>query len=828
MPPATEPPLQVVRRGGAGPRKPDCAIHSDSAKSTEMVPCPTYDEIVSRMGKLLEGVERRRTQAKIQEVCISYVLGRCAWFSSCRRIHPFNKSPFLEMYLEWYRAYRQANSAQIQLASSAEYTESAQPVNCIVLEDADQPMVNLPRLKSPRYFAGDFVSPEPCFSGAPLDDDFPSWDSETGCWITPSDSHSWTCGSSSVSSRANSPSWDPQDMDQRKGFTDSWIGGGNPSDIDSSECSTLYSKASHSRELHRVSQFPSIQALEKCERWTNSLRSNQIGSSIAGLEERHHRPRYPDRCKLWLRGQCNWGYACKFVHDDLENTEEPKQEPIGPTWVTTVHDYVKVKLTAGFHVENAATGFETSILLVHGIPNQMTTDELLHLLQPFGTVSDIRMVEKSSLPTKTARVFFSKPEDARSALSGLKSALPTLSPEMPVSASNRNVIFKDGMVVVEWHPPGKTWYAGYSSAADARSAIAQCYAMAWENPVDAQIHKGLPAVGVVTVRFRALPADFNEDGMKLFGTPTSVMWERPKYTNLARAIGVIRGILEEFGPVLSFRVCPPSSRDFKHKAYAQFSSPAAADAARDRLHGICPTFTGKTKIFAYHDKSLEYRIAPETFARTASGVDALKQHIWERYRYNASLFISKHSPVIIELHARELKILGQIKLEFEKVLSGEIVKHDGKVVWDEFFAQSTGIEYLQVLQNQSGGVTIRNEMNTRKIRLFGSRTSRGFIARQIIAKVMELRAQQISFIPLGGRFIADFMSREFRELQHELGPENVVLDLYNRRISVRGGEAIHRKARDFVHKRANTINTPWLWTLLVPCLPLKLLTICDN
>jgi hypothetical protein len=40
-------------------------------------------------------------------------------------------------------------------------------------------------------------------------------------------------------------------------------------------------------------------------------------------EQKHPRPKYNDRCRRWLWGECNLGYMCKFVHEDLEYDDPP-------------------------------------------------------------------------------------------------------------------------------------------------------------------------------------------------------------------------------------------------------------------------------------------------------------------------------------------------------------------------------------------------------------------------------------------------------------------------------------------------------------------------
>ena len=40
-------------------------------------------------------------------------------------------------------------------------------------------------------------------------------------------------------------------------------------------------------------------------------------------EQKHPRPKYNERCRRWLWNECNLGYQCKFVHEDLEYDDSP-------------------------------------------------------------------------------------------------------------------------------------------------------------------------------------------------------------------------------------------------------------------------------------------------------------------------------------------------------------------------------------------------------------------------------------------------------------------------------------------------------------------------
>jgi hypothetical protein len=40
-------------------------------------------------------------------------------------------------------------------------------------------------------------------------------------------------------------------------------------------------------------------------------------------EPKHRRPKINERCRRWLRNECDLGYNCIFVHEDLEYDDVP-------------------------------------------------------------------------------------------------------------------------------------------------------------------------------------------------------------------------------------------------------------------------------------------------------------------------------------------------------------------------------------------------------------------------------------------------------------------------------------------------------------------------
>lgn len=41
-----------------------------------------------------------------------------------------------------------------------------------------------------------------------------------------------------------------------------------------------------------------------------------------GRNHRHPRPKYNELCRRWLRGQCEMGHSCRYIHEDLEYDDD--------------------------------------------------------------------------------------------------------------------------------------------------------------------------------------------------------------------------------------------------------------------------------------------------------------------------------------------------------------------------------------------------------------------------------------------------------------------------------------------------------------------------
>ena len=470
----------------------------------------------------------------------------------------------------------------------------------------------------------------------------------------------------------------------------------------------------------------------------------------------------------------------------------------------TVLEHTKVRLGAGFEVQEITTGFESRWVVLGNILSTVTEKTIRRALKPFGQVDDLRVPATPAAPSMTIKALFSTSLEAMQAVGALNGALlfdRRISARLPVNNTGRgNGTIQDSTVKIEWDVPGKLGFAGYASQAEAEAVVsaANGYTL-HESRIGAIIYEGLPTLGAVNVRFVGLPPSTDAEDLSQFGQPEAVMLERPNYSSLAHAIKGVQGLLDDFGQVLGFEMFPAPYKDGMVRGLAHFSSPSVAHTASHHLNGRRPYFIGKGKLIARHIQTLSYTLPYDAYNKLASDIAWLRRSFWIRGRGAALSVVDRQAerlhdsalPVFVRLSAEDVGELGHLKSEFEKLLHGEKVAQGGKVVWDGFFERPAGSVFLHELERNNPGISIQKSIGRRTITLFGPMLKRRHIRRALLDKIAHIQAQQTRIVPVAGRLIGLFMSPELMNIQKHLGQENIVLNLTRRTLTIRGNDTTY-------------------------------------
>ncbi|KAJ4493140.1 hypothetical protein C8J55DRAFT_418216, partial [Lentinula edodes] len=458
--------------------------------------------------------------------------------------------------------------------------------------------------------------------------------------------------------------------------------------------------------------------------------------------------------------------------------------------VARVHDHIQVKFGPGFNIQEIITGFETPWLYLSNIPSTVSQDQIVHLLSKHGTVRELRAVTGSQQGTAKVRARFSCAIDAQKAnlvLSGTRQWGSIITTQLPINDDHgHGATLEDTTAWIEWDAPSIVGYAGYSTEDQARNAIAFARTSFSEDYVLAHMYSGLPQMGTFTVRFSNLSVQTTKEQMSKYSKPSDIMWSVPNYTSVDLVVASLRCKLESNKiEIISFEVLPPPYRNGRVKAWIRFSNPAATKTACQLLHLRKPVCTGRTRVFAYHMKSLSYSISLHHYKKIQGDLTTFRARLSREVQGTTFTLTPGTAAVAIQISAVDEKILAKLKTEFEKLRGGEVVEYKGEVLWDRFFSLPAGKLYLRQLEVIHRGITIQEDVSSRRLSLFGQSGLRETVKTALIQKHVELLTTEKRRFFLGP-LVGPFLRFEFESISRRLGTEKVVLDLWTRQLVVTG------------------------------------------
>ncbi|TFK28574.1 hypothetical protein FA15DRAFT_633865 [Coprinopsis marcescibilis] len=539
-------------------------------------------------------------------------------------------------------------------------------------------------------------------------------------------------------------------------------------------------------------------------------------------------PPQDEVCKQWLKNECNKEYLCHYVHHNLDyDTSLPRRPllnvpPRQPPQIVSkvLHNHIKIKITDGFEITQVVTGFETSWVYLGNIPRTTKEGEITNFLEKHGELIDLRMPQKIKTTSITVRARFVSATEALNVatiLNGAEAFSTTITARLSLDNSEApSGLLNDTSVRLSWEAPSKTAYAGYSSQEDANKAMEKCRVTPYaDRLLRAAPHNGLPAVGLFNVRFDGVPADAEVQQFKEFCSAKDLMWGCVNYTSHQRAVHGIERLLKDGGTdLLEFEVMPPPYKQGKVVAWAHLATPGEAKALCDRVHSRKPTCIGRTRLIARHLQSLEYSLSTELFDKVERDLETLKATAW-RMGYLSVTYTRRATTVVVRMCGEDLKQLSRLRSELDVMLSGEVVRDKGKVVWDRFFCRYRGEDFVKELEGIYG-ITIRIDPVRKTIRLFGPSPNRVGARRRIVETVDKLQNQTIHRIEIDGRIIGPFLNSDYRTLEKQLGGDNISLDLWTRILEFRGDilawneilDSINRARRKYLRPVKSPIQCP--------------------
>lgn len=468
-----------------------------------------------------------------------------------------------------------------------------------------------------------------------------------------------------------------------------------------------------------------------------------------------------------------------------------------------LHEHIKIKVTSGFEITEVVTGFETSWIYVGNIPKSVRQNDLDALLRKHGQLVDLRMADACPGPFVFAKARYTDAAEALKAinnLNGLVAFKSTLSAQLSISTeATTRTRLNDTSVRVSWEAPAKSAFVGFSSEGASQKALNKVrYVSLGKYMMKARVHTGLPAVGRFNLRLDGVPADIDIEELKQFIDADGVMWGPTNYTSNPKAVNGIQRMIKESGAdVLDIEIMPPPFKGGMMVAWVHLATPGDARSLCEYMHARKPGFTGNTRIYARHMQSLEYSLPPDIYEVAKNDIVALAATAWRMGHFTVSTR-PRACHVAVKLGAEDLKGLSMLKAELDIILSGEVVREKGKVVWDRFFGSMAGHAFISTLESKNAPLKIQVDKHRKTIRLFGVSKERLAAKIGIMEKMEVLRKQSTTTLAMDPRVTGVLVKDGLQPLTKELGDGSVQLNLWDQTLTVRGDLHAANTARDIL------------------------------
>lgn len=280
-----------------------------------------------------------------------------------------------------------------------------------------------------------------------------------------------------------------------------------------------------------------------------------------------------------------------------------------------------------------------------------------------------------------------------------------------------------------------------------------------------------------------------------FNRPQTVQLGEPSYvSDPERDSAVVKSMLSELGPLERWSVSPDTKAK-RFNAYATFLHESSTRDAVSTLKDTSLSFSETTKLSVTLVASARFKIQAKIYDIVNPQIDKLKT-IWTRQHISAFEIPFKGPFRILKLECENHQLMVQAKAALEKIISGQIVRIDGKDLRCGNFRQK-GKEFQQIKSiEDSFKVVVIPDIRKSQFRIFGREECSQSVLDGITTMlqdctpeghVIELNDADFLWVSNGG----------LRLLKSRLGEGKVSFNIFasrNKRIFIRGSKADYNNA----------------------------------
>jgi hypothetical protein len=479
-----------------------------------------------------------------------------------------------------------------------------------------------------------------------------------------------------------------------------------------------------------------------------------------------------------------------------------------------------VKFKDGAAVSKISHPSDFSAVRLSKLPPESSPVSVAALLASLDvTVStdNVRVITQAGAANCSADITAENPEFAKTACSKLRAcaasqhidAIPIPVP-MPRGSNLHRVDCR--RVQCSWHRPTRTAWLSFGTEKVARKVHERFNAGVYK--VSGFAVKASAPTGqgnrwnplAWTVMLTDLPGVTTEQdiyqSIQEFNKPRNIEMGKPSYdvdTDLAATI--VKSMLLQLGP-LEWWAVSTNSKGKRIKAQARFYDESHARQAVSSLDNTPLSFSETTRLTVRLMTSAKFKISARIYGVLRDRLESRKPD-WDSHHLRFVAYPPHQGYCVLKLEGEDSKQVAQAKNTLERIINGEVVRKDGKDVWNAGLGRN-GEEYRRLKQvEQEYGVVIIRDRRKRQLRVFGldegcrraSKALENLIQEEAVSgsHVIELNSDEFQWACRGG----------FKALTSSLGDNVATFDIVStpKRILVGGSKTDHTTALAIIASR---------------------------
>ncbi len=494
-------------------------------------------------------------------------------------------------------------------------------------------------------------------------------------------------------------------------------------------------------------------------------------------------------CKFFLQGRCTRGQLCTYSHEIAWNTWRADAEISVPP----------------FHAQHGPTTSST-LARQHGIPcrfyglghcsrgddcayehiySSNTTSTGAHDEVPTGppSTAESQMATPASTPKPSPRVIESR---------NLKGASVDFGPGAAVNSvqignsTELSAQVQMSSVTCSWYKPSRSAWLLYSDVrkaleaegfiTDFRLEILGRKITAYLEYPDIITSVHLANLDAVTSKFdivREIPGHLQPFDI--------VMGDLSYTTSLGQAGEIIKKMLSGFGFLENLELNDTFSPN-QVRATARFATDEAARSAVRELSGVRVIPLGKSKLWVNPLVSVKFNVLRDVYSAIQEELDSAKPRFWAAGHVKLKVFPPSsfsQNLIAVRLYGENARSVAQAKDSLEKILAGDVAMDDGEIIWDDFFATSAGLNYLDDLAWKCN-VKVHRDSRRKLLTLYGSSRRKNEILLALAARNTRLIATTYYIRLNTEEDINKARDGGFRRIVAAFGKEHASMDLRSR------------------------------------------------